>query len=55
MSSWNLPRTLAARALLEDECGRFGLFVLMVAGILHSYVRINNFFKDKYEEIPVWD
>jgi|GWRWMinimDraft_1066009.scaffolds.fasta_scaffold56188_1 hypothetical protein len=42
----------AARALLENDCGRSELFVLMVAGISHWYVRVDNIFNDKYEEIP---
>ena len=36
----------APRALLENDCGRSGLFVLMVAGISHSYVRVDNIFKE---------
>jgi hypothetical protein len=43
----------AARALLENDCGRSGLFVLMVAGISHSYVRVYSIFNEQYEEIPV--
>ena len=38
----------AVRALLENDCGRSGLFVLMVAGISHSYVRVDNIFKETY-------
>lgn len=40
-----------ARVLLENDCGRSGLFVLMVAGISHSYVRVDNIFNEQYEEI----
>jgi hypothetical protein len=38
----------AARTLLENDCGMSGLFVLMTAGISHSYVRADNIFKGKY-------
>lgn len=43
----------AARVLLENECGSSGLFVLMVDGISHSYVRVDNIFNEQYEEISV--
>ena len=43
----------AARALLENDGGRSGLFARIVAGISKSYIRVDNNFNEKYEEIQV--
>ena len=43
----------AARALLENDCERSGLFAQIVAGISQSNIRGDNNFNEKYEEIQV--
>jgi hypothetical protein len=44
----------AARALLENDCGRARLFARIVAGISRSNIRVDNNFNEKYEEIQVY-